>query len=60
MSEHSKLCTITMHEISLKTNGLYDPRQDQVIGVEDFGKGDRSNVVDRFHNDVKREKLMLH
>ncbi|CAB4002972.1 Transposable element P transposase, partial [Paramuricea clavata] len=36
MSESSKLCTITMDEMALKANLLYDPGKDQVIGVEDF------------------------
>lgn len=45
MSESSRLCTITMDEMSLKANLLYDPGKDQVIGVEDFGKGERSSLI---------------
>ncbi|CAB4034359.1 Transposable element P transposase [Paramuricea clavata] len=45
MSESSKLCTITMDEMALKANLLYDPGKDQVIGVDDFGKGERSSLI---------------
>ena len=45
MSESSKLCTITMDEMALKANLLYDPGKDEVIGVEDFGKGERSGLI---------------
>ena len=30
--------------MSLKANLLYDSGKDQVINVEDFGKGERSNI----------------
>ena len=45
MSESSKLCTITMDEMSLKANLMYDPGKDQVIGLEDFGKGERNSLI---------------
>ena len=45
MSESSNLCTITMDEMALKANLLYDPGKDQVIGVEDCGKGERSSII---------------
>ena len=45
MNESSKLCSISMDEIALKTSLLYDPSQDEVIGVEDFGDGNRSECV---------------
>ncbi|CAB4042972.1 Transposable element P transposase [Paramuricea clavata] len=34
MSESSNLCTITMDEMALKADLLYDPGKDQVIGIE--------------------------
>ncbi len=43
MSEVGKLCTISMHEISLKTSLQYDSRIDEVVVVEDFGNGHRTN-----------------
>jgi hypothetical protein len=42
MNDASKLCSISIDEISLKTSLLYDPDKDQVVGVEDFGDGKRS------------------
>ena len=43
MSDAGKLCTISMDEISLKTSLLYDSTRDEVVGVEDFGNGHRTN-----------------
>ena len=42
MNEASKLCSISMDEISLKTCLLYDSAKDEVVGVEDFGDGKHS------------------
>ena len=42
MNEASKLCSISTDEISLKTCLLYDSAKDEVVGVEDFGDGKRS------------------
>ena len=41
----SKLCSISMDEISLKTSLLYDSTKDEVVGVEDLGDGKRSARV---------------
>ncbi|CAB4020832.1 Transposable element P transposase [Paramuricea clavata] len=43
MSDAGKLCTISMDEISLKTSLMYDSRRNEVVGVEDFGNGHRTN-----------------
>ena len=43
MSDAAKVCTISMDEISLKTSLQYDSTRDQVVGVEDFGNGNRTN-----------------
>ncbi|CAB4003298.1 Transposable element P transposase [Paramuricea clavata] len=45
MDESSKLCTLSMDEISLKISLLYDSARDKVVGVEDFGDGNRSRRV---------------
>ena len=45
MSESGKLCTLTMGGVSLKANLQYDQAKDEVVGVEDFGDGERSNKV---------------
>ena len=33
-----------MDEMSLKVDLMYDPGKDQVIGFEDFGKGERNSL----------------
>ena len=43
MEESCRLCTLTMDEISLKANLQYDPVKDEVVGIEDFGNGDRTD-----------------
>ena len=43
MSDAAKVCTISMDEISLKMSLQYDSTRDQVVGVEDFGNGNRTN-----------------
>ena len=45
MSEQEKLCTLCMDEISLKRHLYYDIRGDRIIGLEDFGRGSRTNKV---------------
>ncbi len=45
ISETGKLCTLTMDEVSLKTNLQYDQTNDEMVGVEDFGDGSRSNEL---------------
>ena len=42
MNDASKLCSISMDEISLKTSLLYNSAKDEVVGVEDLGDGKRS------------------
>ena len=45
MEESCKLCTLTMDEISLKANLQYDTAKDEVVGIEDFGNGDRTDNI---------------
>ncbi len=45
MSEASKMCAVTMDELSLKANLQYDQLKDEVTGVVDFGSGDRIGEV---------------
>ena len=45
MRDDEKLCTLAMDEISLKTNLYYDISNDNIIGLEDFGSGTRTNIV---------------
>ena len=45
MEESCRLCTLTMDEISLKANLQYDPVKDEVVGIEDFGNGDRTDNI---------------
>ena len=45
MSPSAKLCSLTMDEVSLKANLQYDQCTDEVVGVEDFGEGKRTNKV---------------
>ena len=37
IDENTKLCTISMDEMSLKVNLAYDSSKDEVIGLQDFG-----------------------
>ena len=41
------MCTLTMddHELSLKANLQYDPSKDEVVDIEDFGNGDRTDNI---------------
>ena len=45
MSNISKLCTLCMDEISLKSNLLYDIFTDEVIGFVDLGAGQRRELI---------------
>ena len=45
MNEAARICSITMDELSLKVNLQYDKATDRVIGVEDFGDGERTGKV---------------
>ena len=45
MSESSRLCTISMDEISIKANLSYDEYKDEIIGLEDFGDGVKNNTT---------------
>jgi hypothetical protein len=45
MEESCRLCTLTMDEISLKANLQYDTAKDEVVGIEDFGNGDRTDNI---------------
>jgi transposase-like protein len=44
-SDSSRLCTVSVDEISIKTSLLYDSARDEVVGIEDFGDGDRSKKI---------------
>ena len=45
MSDISKLCTLCMDEISLKSNLLYDIFTDEVIGFVDLGAGQKRELI---------------
>ena len=45
MSQNSRLCTISLDEMSLKTNLAYDSSRDEMIGLEDFGDGHKNNTM---------------
>ena len=45
MNNASKLCTISVDEISMKKSLLYDSTRDEVVGIEDFGDGNRTKQV---------------
>ena len=45
MSEMEKLCTLCVDEVSLKKHLFYSTGDDQIVGLEDFGGGYRTNKV---------------
>ena len=45
MSEMEKLCTLCVDEVSLKKHLFYSIADDQIVGLEDFGGGYRTNKV---------------
>ena len=45
MNEMEKLCTLCVDEVLLKTNLFYSIGDDQIVGLEDFGGGYRTNKV---------------
>ena len=45
MSEMEKLCTLCVDEVSLKKHLFYSIGDDQIVGLEDFGGGYRTNKV---------------
>ena len=45
MDEKEKLVTLCMDEMSLKTHLYYDIAADKIVGLEDYGSGDRTNKV---------------
>jgi len=44
-SEKDKYVSICVDEMSLSPNLVFDRREDKIIGLEDFGNGDRSNKI---------------
>ncbi|CAB3980293.1 Transposable element P transposase [Paramuricea clavata] len=51
MDENAKICTISMDEMSLKVNLAYDSCKDEIIGLKDFGDGEKGD------SDKVKEKL---
>jgi hypothetical protein len=45
MSSISKMCTISVDEMCIKSHLDYDSRKDKIIGLEDFGDGVKSNCL---------------
>ena len=45
MSQSSRQCTISLDEISIKANLSYDSSKDEIVGLEDFGDGQKANTV---------------
>ena len=45
MSEMEKLCTLCVDEVSLKKHLFYSIGDNQIVGLEDFGGGYRTNKV---------------
>ena len=42
MAHEDRKCILLMDEMSLKTNLTYDKKSDKVVGIVDFGDGDRA------------------
>ena len=45
LPDQEKLVTLCMDEISLKTHLYYDIKADKIVGLEDYGSGQRTNKV---------------
>ena len=45
LPDQEKLVTLCMDEISLKTHLYYDIKVDKIVGLEDYGGGQRTNKV---------------
>jgi hypothetical protein len=45
MDAKGKLCIISFDEISLKSNLAYQSNTDELIGLEDYGEGDKTNCL---------------
>ena len=45
MDAKGKLCIISFDEISLKSNLAYQSNIDELIGLEDYGEGDKTNCL---------------
>lgn len=45
MSSTGKLCVISVDEISIKSHFTYDTSKDEIIGLEDFGNGEKTNCL---------------
>ena len=45
MNDNEKLCVISFDEISLKTNLSYQSNTDELIGLEDYGDGTKTNCL---------------
>ena len=45
LPDQEKLVTICMDEIALKTHLYYDIKADKIVGLEDYGSGQRTNKV---------------
>ena len=45
MSDNEKLCILSFDEISLKTHLEYCSNKDLLIGLEDYGDGEKTNFL---------------
>ena len=45
MNDKGKLCVISFNEISLKCNLAYQSNTDELIGLEDYGDGNKTNCL---------------
>jgi hypothetical protein len=45
MADVDKTCVLLLDEMSLKSNLQYSSVRDEIVGLEDFGNGDRTNNV---------------
>ena len=45
MNETGRLCVISFDEVSLKSNVCYQSSTDEIVGLEDFGDGEKSNCI---------------
>ena len=45
MTEHGRLCSLCLDEMSLKNNLFYDSYSDEVVGFENYGKGEKTATV---------------
>ncbi len=45
MNATGRLCVISFNEVCLKSNMCYQSSTDEIIGLEDFGDGEKTNCI---------------